>query len=1094
MPPAQVCFTIIGDYSGGTIEVEGSVTATDDMLIRGWSCDITGENFDVDGNLTTDANTTIDMSGSINVEGDVTTLRDVNLLFTSEGDIGTGNITIDNTDAYQAGRLAIKANREGGSSKFTIGGSSESNGVNGQITTNATTGGGSETSSLWYGGVYIMNGGDGGIKLNDMTAISVSASQSKSGGIILDAQDGELEMPTGTLSVDGTGSYAGASILLRGDTISTEDGTTLSASDNGSAGAQKVITLCANKIEMTGSSGLTVNVEGDANATYYNAIQIVPFDAVEVMDTGNAVGLYIWLSMPNGPFGTDGAVEIDGGASAPLHLSCNGDHSHIELSGNPLTFAGGEVTIEAKGDVDHKIDFAIYGSPVANSLQFNCDDVTIDASGDDGDGGDITFFMPGALRDDTGNITVKADGDGEGKGGTITFYPGDVDLVFGTDPEQWAFSAKGGDTSGDGGEINIYGYESAVEVTGAGPGTTVLDVSVPGSDGNGGTLNLVAYGGLTFDGSDSILKADGGSSSGDGGTIQIQTSEEEISISTGDSGDVQFSAKANGGDGSGGTVDITSYSGITAEATSIDVSADGTGTGGNISLNAGYSTLNLESVEFSADGGSGGGNGGLLHMEGGEITVVPEENTVLRANGLGSGDGGNVEVVTQWGAIDIGGDDEEISIEAQAEEESFASRSTFVNGYGNGGRTFVWQANHFKTSGTAIKVRAFQDGHGGTIDIQCTDYIWIDANLTADGSGSGKGGDIKLDAPTIKLRNDRVLSALGGDSNGAGGKIEILSTNDVQFVDAGGSPSTSPAGLMFKAQATGTGEGGEVKISNIGAFAVNTVINVNGGNVADTSTFYGSIELNGVKCRQRKRGSGDIASLVWPKTYWDGVNHSSSTPSTVADDALTGALTIPNDHGLRDLLNGQNVHLYAMSVFDDYLDFFAQPTPMTGTDGVFGISLHGSTKASNVFANVNVSGSPVSAVTASGGKTTIMKGTAVHELAHRLDVLCWSGDSQLTGSGTFGEAISLDVTTMSAGYINYESCSTVWGGTICGSHPGLTNSQILGVKYKGTAYELYAQVFEHLIGNWVHSDLEQALGFLPKQIEYIQDVINAGHP
>ena len=63
--------------------------------------------------------------------------------------------------------------------------------------------------------------------------------------------------------------------------------------------------------------------------------------------------------------------------------------------------------------------------------------------------------------------------------------------------------------------------------------TTSVNVSVPGSTGTGGVIDLTAYNGLTFDGSSSILQANGGSTSGDGGSVLIATSTDAVTIGSG---------------------------------------------------------------------------------------------------------------------------------------------------------------------------------------------------------------------------------------------------------------------------------------------------------------------------------------------------------------------------------------------------------------------------------------------------------------------------------------------------------------------------------------------------------------------------------
>lgn len=249
---------------------------------------------DEEDKLITDASVKIEATDGISIKGDVEANRPVNLLFFCDADVATGSITIDNSTGNWAGTLAIKANRNGGSSQFVIGGEDESNGVNGTIVTDTVDGGSTSTDTFWQGGVYISNHGDGGIKLTNATDISVKGTNSACGGIILDADDGTIELPTGTLSADGTGNFAGAVIQLLADTLETEDGTVISASDNGQSGKAKNVQISVETINLTGSSGLTIRCDGGGNATYKTALQILPKGCVVLYDSDEPSYFTIW--------------------------------------------------------------------------------------------------------------------------------------------------------------------------------------------------------------------------------------------------------------------------------------------------------------------------------------------------------------------------------------------------------------------------------------------------------------------------------------------------------------------------------------------------------------------------------------------------------------------------------------------------------------------------------------------------------------------------------------------------------------------------------------------------------------------------------
>lgn len=343
-------------------------------------------------------------------------------------------------------------------------------------------------------------------------------------------------------------------------------------------------------------------------------------------------------------------------------------------------------------------------------------------------------------------------------------------MLLGMTDEQFSLSAKGGDTDGDGGKINLYGWTSSIEVHDAGAVSTPLNVSAPGGAGDGGTINIVAYGsaGLIFDGTASYLKADSGTNSGNGGTIQIQASYVPIVIGTGSNGNVDISAISKGGDGNGGKVDILDYSGLTVNSANISVNADGDGTGGKQILRAGYSTLTLNG-NLNSDGGAGDGAGGLVEIEGGYIALPSGVNTTLHANGNGTGKGGRVSITSHYQSVDIDGANQKLTIEARGTNS------------GNGGEAYIYADNSVSISGAALDVSAGSSasaGVGGDITvISHVDEITVSGTLNSSGVGNGKGGNIILQAGAELTLQTATVNA-NGNGSGNGGSIALQAGTD----------------------------------------------------------------------------------------------------------------------------------------------------------------------------------------------------------------------------------------------------------------------------------------------------------------------------
>lgn len=962
------------EFKNSFLNFEGTFTAKDQVTLNAYKLEFDGDDFTMeatDKDLLTEAHMKIETTGAISIKGDISTQRAANVVLYSDGKVRTGAITVDNSQGSWAGGVFIKTNRTGGADEFIIGGTDNTNGVNGAITTDTVDGGSTDPSTFSHGNVYITNEGTGGITLTNATDISVKGTNSKSGGITLDAKDGDIKLPAGTLSADGSTGNGGSGIQLLAATIDTEDGTIISASDDGQAGKQKLIQIAADEIKIKGTSGLTLKADGDGNMAYPSTVQILPKDSVTLTAVdSDPAWFYYYYQIPNGEFNNPGEVDLAGSTSAPLTISANGSHSRVVASAYPLKFNTGETKIEAKGVENHTIQLIRYGASGNDGLQFNGGDVTIDASGESGedsDGGYIELSIDRVLRSNTGKVTIKADGADGGNGGQIVFNPGTTDVKVGTGNEEFSFSAKGGTNDGDGGTVQLMGWSSSIEVRDAGQTSTSVDVSAPGSAGDGGEIDIVAYGsnGLSFDGTASFLKADSGSSSGNGGRITVLCSNAPLTIDTGTAGAVSLSAISNG-DGDGGTIDISSWAGITAESAHVKATANGNGTGGNILLNAGYSTFTFNGGDLHADGGNTGGDGGLIHLEGGELVLPAADNTILTANALGDGNGGTIEIVSRWGTINMGADNEELQIEANA------------TGAGNGG-VFVLQSdsayNQVTIDAAYISVLAGTNGIGGTVEIASSNNVEIDGALVANADGSGQGGIVTIEAIVLVLGEDAEISANGGESDGEGGKIELITEDEIDFSEF--------TDEIITAFGTGTGAGGEVKIEKSVDLDLHKVVNANAGEDAHTTCFTACVKgalvsNNGVVCREWQTGSASF-----PRRYWSSLN----TDLEGSEGAIaTAASKLHNT--MKGILLGLNTEIYAMLDIAEFRKFHGfGPVDGSGqpvNTGVAGWSEE-SRRISGAFKMIRFS-------SGDENQSAYLTGTIIHELGHQLDNY-WNNDA-----------------------------------------------------------------------------------------------------
>lgn len=469
-----------------------------------------------------------------------------NILIVGSQNIKTKNIVATGTSSY--GGVEIRANTSGGSTEFIVGGTGNTNGVNGTIDTTNTTGGGT-TADFIHGGVLITNGttSAGGIRLTNMNDLKVNASGSRSGIIILDAKDGNITLPGGgALQSDGTGSNGAGAITLNGKEIHFGNDTTVSASQSSTAtGTAHYVQVAAETLTFGGTStGLVLKADGDGDGIYTKgAVQVLPQGSLTInsnyADSDDSYQYLYWYTLANP---TNAALNITGGSSSPLKISANGSVTAVDIRGNGTTFTGGDVTIEAKGKVGHTINILDSGSADNKGLTFGVlGNVVVDASGDNGagsgaSGGDIqissdiitlngashTFKAAGPASGDgdggavyfaaaqytsligTSKVTINADAAPSGNGNGVTgdpavygrkavqFYPGSINVDYGNAAGQYLISAKGGSSGGNGGTVLLSSSFGALKAVGAGA-DAAIDVSAQAGDSNGGEIYFYNY-------------------------------------------------------------------------------------------------------------------------------------------------------------------------------------------------------------------------------------------------------------------------------------------------------------------------------------------------------------------------------------------------------------------------------------------------------------------------------------------------------------------------------------------------------------------------------------------------------------------------
>lgn len=841
-------------------------------LKSGWHVEIVAHSIDVDGSIT--AQTA--QLDSNKFPGDP--YFHANILIRSQTNVRiAGDLRIDGGlgfSAVKSGAIQVDANLAGGNTEFVIGGSG-ANGISGSVITETSIGVGND-SYTFQGGLRITNGdlsSTGGIKIIDLAKIRVKATQSRAGMINLNAQNGTLTIPSGIMDARGTGLYGGGTIYLGAKTIEADSNTVLDTSQDADADpTYRGISIAAETVKFKGEDGLQILSDGKS-LPYIKQIRTGPLRSTIILSSNN-VNQTTWTIQFNGPVGT---AAFEGEDSAPLVMRADGDSTEIGVYGYPLQFSGGDVSIRTRAASEHSIELGYPGIAAAElpGLSIDIDgDFLVDTIGDDGNGGKIVINADQSSVKAT-NITINASGptSGDGDSGTISwktstfaldpnskfafkadaassgtgnsvngavsailFDPGTGELALGTEEGQINFSARGGSTSGNAGKIKLKDVPSAITIFGAIANAAVIDVSVPGTSGNGGVIDIKADGGLTFDSANSYLTADAGSLSGDAGKIIIAVTGDIVQIGDVVPNAVELSAQSPT-DGKGGVIDIQSSIGIVANGAKINVSAGGDKKGGTISLTASGGELNLDGT-FTANGGTGGGDGGAINLIGDAIAFPDGSNAALVASGQGTGKGGDISVrANNGGNIYNGNGVGELRIEASSLDS------------GDGGTIDLIADGEMRLYGAAINVNGgpFGDVNGGTLTAK-TNTLQIDliGDIQSSGTNFGSGGTVSLDSATTLNLVGATVTAPGGAS-GTGGSVllksaEATTLDDQSEVSAnGGQDNDSDGGTVeitaadfvsegrLKVNGYNAGSGGYLTVTTSGDITISGITEANGG-------------------------------------------------------------------------------------------------------------------------------------------------------------------------------------------------------------------------------------------------------------------------
>ncbi len=679
-------------------------------------------------------------------------------------------------------------------------------------------------------------GGDINIDARDVTIVGTGFAEFQQ-TFQLDAFTGKLQP-----NIRGTGIFTGTAtkgiagnLTINTDSLSLSEGAII-FNPMFTAGKGGDINITATDIKLNASAlqagaGLTsiasasvgdINLETErleirdggtiTNITFGDAaggdINITAFDSIELKDSPIEsiilTGIYTNTSVG---IGTGGDVEIETVKlkleDAVIASNTGGllpDGSIISVGGS-----GGNINIQADESIESG---GIPANPIFTS---GIGTTTYSAS----DAGNMTIS--------TGKLIIRDGADfatatlGKGDGGQLTINATDsVELIGTTDIEGinrgGLFAASGRlefpnlEPTGASGDIKITTPDLIVR-----EGATINVQSL--GIGDAGNLEIAA---------DSILLASQGNLSADtrsgaGGNIQIKTNTLEINrglidasvFGTGTGGNIEIDAQDAikiTGSGFDSLLDIFSDLRFLAPESSFNVNPEGTiqgiiaitvgdGKAGQIEINT--PNLQLDRGAFIGTATLGEGAAGSMQIAASDLLRV--DNSIVTASTIFTGQGGNIE-------IDTG------SLEVLAGGQVIAS----TLGSGDGGNLTIKATDSIVVEGTLADNLSSANNQTGTETLSLDTEndsnsatttprqlnITSNSAISVGSTGTGNAGTLNLTADTIALDRQGVISA--ATQSGVGGNIDLQT-------DA----LLARRQSQVSAKAEGNGDGGNINIRGL---------------------------------------------------------------------------------------------------------------------------------------------------------------------------------------------------------------------------------------------------------------------------------------
>ncbi|GAX40409.1 filamentous hemagglutinin outer membrane protein [Tolypothrix sp. NIES-4075] len=353
---------------------------------------------------------------------------------------------------------------------------------------------------------------------------------------------------------------------------------------------------------------------------------------------------------------------------------------------------------------------------------------------------------------------------------------------------------------------------------------------------------------------------------GDGGSVTIRALD-AVSLS----GSSILSAVDSEGIGNGGDINIQARSLSLSDGARIGFVTNGQGDAGSVTIRAldAVSLSGRNSSIFSAVGASGVGNGGDINIQARSLSL--SDDAQVATSTLGTGNAGNIQINTL----------DNISIN----NGSLIRADTFSNG--NAGNIAI-------QSGGAVSF----DGIGS---FGVTSGVFTLVGTGLEFPGTGKGGDININARSLSLTNGAQLNA-STFGQGDAGSIFVQARDSVAVV--GVSPVNGDASRLTTAVNPGaignagnlTIETGQLTVDKGAIVSTNTEANGNAGNL--TINTGKLVVRDGGQISSNTAGKGDAGNLLVRASEFVQAENS---PGVLTTTGLFAQVTPTGEGNAKDL-------------------------------------------------------------------------------------------------------------------------------------------------------------------------------------------------